>query len=523
MGVPIVGEMPSGPFSQRTFGVLLHPSSFPGREGIGTLGPQAVSFLDWLATSGAGIWQVLPLTLNRHHNLPYFAESAYAGNIWLIDLGGLVDAGLLGPGDLGSAIHDHRHADPVHFEELRARKLPLLRSAADRLLGDASHPWRAAFDDYRTGHDWLADTCWYFALSEHFDEAPWWAWPPGVKRRDPDALAALEPTLAPEVARWQAMLFMFDIQWREVRRAAADRDIIVLGDLPIYVAAQSADVWLHQDQFDLDADGRMKTQSGVPPDYFSATGQLWRNPLYRWDVMADDGFAWWLSRLNRCLELTDVVRIDHFRALAAYWEVPGDAETALGGRWVDGPGQDFLDAVNERFPSSPLVAEDLGTLDDAVHVLRDRNGLPGMRVLQFGFDGTPDNPHLPDRFTESCIAYTGTHDNQPIAAWWLSLDGAAREQVGTYYQHGAEADPTRATWSFIEAAFGSRAIAAIVPVQDLLVLGDDARMNDPSSPAGNWRWRMPVDALTPELAWSLRRLGDRYRRLIAARPGVATP
>jgi 4-alpha-glucanotransferase len=262
----------------------------------------------------------------------------------------------------------------------------------------------------------------------------------------------------------------------------------------------------------------MKTQSGVPPDYFSKTGQLWRNPLYRWDVMAGDGYAWWLSRLGRCLELTDVVRIDHFRALAAYWEVPGDAETALGGRWVDGPGQDFLDAVNERFPSSPLVAEDLGTLDDAVYELRDHNGLPGMRVLQFGFDGTTDNPHLPDRFTESCIAYTGTHDNQPIAAWWLSLEQAARDEVGAYYQHGAEADPTRATWSFIEAAFGSRAIAAVVPVQDLLALGDDARMNDPSSPLGNWRWRMPVDALTPDLAWTLRRFGDRYGRLAAAPP-----
>ena len=202
--------------------------------------------------------------------------------------------------------------------------------------------------------------------------------------------------------------------------------------------------------------------------------------------------------------------------------MPGDADTALGGRWVDGPGQDFLDAVNERFPTSPLVAEDLGTLDDAVYELRDHNDLPGMRVLQFGFDGTEDNPHLPDRFTESCIVYTGTHDNQPIAAWWLSLDQAARDEVGAYYQHGAEADPTRATWSFIEAAFGSRAIAAIVPVQDLLVLGDAARMNDPSSPLGNWRWRMPVDALTPDLAWMLRHLGDRYGRLAALAPEPPT-
>jgi 4-alpha-glucanotransferase len=504
-----------GPFPHRCFGVLMHPSSFPGREGIGTLGRAAVSFLDWLASTGASTWQVLPLTLNRHHHLPYFAESAYAGNIWLVDLEGLVEVGLLDESDLGGAVHDHRYADPIHFDELRTRKLPLLRAAADRLLGDTSHPWRASFDDFVAREDWLADTCRYFALSEHFEEAPWWEWPADVKRREPRALAALDATLAPEVARWRAMLFMFDLQWAEIRRAAAEHGIEVLGDLPIYVAARSADVWRHQDQFDLDADGYMNTQSGVPPDYFSETGQLWRNPLYRWDVMADDGYAWWLSRLGRCLELTDIVRIDHFRALSAYWEVPGDAETALGGRWVDGPGQDFLDAVNRRFPTSPLVAEDLGTLDDAVYELRDRNALPGMRVLQFGFDGTDDNPHLPDRFTESCVAYTGTHDNQPIAAWWLSLDRETRDLVGAYYQHGSDADPTRATWSFIEAAFGSRAIAAIVPVQDLLALGDEARMNDPSSPLGNWRWRMPVDALTPDLAWKLRRLGDRYERLAA--------
>ena len=268
----------AGPFPHRTFGVLLHPSSFPGREGIGTLGREAVSFLDWLGASGAGVWQVLPLTLNRHQNLPYFAESAYAGNIWLIDLDGLVEVGLLDSTDLGRAIHDHRYADPVHFDELRARKLPLLRTAADRLLGDASHPWRAAFDEYVGRHDWLADTCRYFALCEHFDEAPWWEWPSGVKRREPDALSALEPTLAPEVARWQAMLFMFEMQWGEIRRAAAERGITVLGDLPIYVAAQSADVWRHQDQFDLDADGYMNTQSGVPPDYFERDGAAVAQP-----------------------------------------------------------------------------------------------------------------------------------------------------------------------------------------------------------------------------------------------------
>ena len=501
-----------GPIPSRTSGVLLHPSSLPGRDGIGTLGRQAVDFLDWLVAADVGMWQVLPLTLNLSDNKPYFAESAFAGNIWLVDLEGLVDASLLAETELTGALHEHEHAAPVRFDELRARKLPLLRRAGDRLLHDADHPWRAGYDRFVEQSEWLIDTCTYFALGERFDDRPWWEWPAGVMRREQDALAAIAPEIAVEVERWQAVLYLFEVQWGRLRREAADRGITIFGDLPIYVAANSAEVWLHQDQFDLDDDGRMITQSGVPPDYFSEAGQLWRNPLYRWDIMADDGYAWWLSRLRRCLELTDIVRIDHFRALSAYWEVPGDADTALGGRWVDGPGQAFFDAVRAHFPSFPFVAEDLGTLDDDVYELRDDNGLPGMRVIQFGFDGTPDNPHLSGRYPEACIAYTGTHDNQPIAAWWMSLDEAARADVGAYYQHGADAAPGRATWSFIEAAYASNAVAAVVPVQDLLVLDDRARMNDPSIDVGNWSWRMPVGALSPDLAWSLRSLAERYGR-----------
>jgi 4-alpha-glucanotransferase len=251
----------------------------------------------------------------------------------------------------------------------------------------------------------------------------------------------------------------------------------------------------------------------VPPDYFSETGQLWGNPLYRWSAMADDGFTWWVDRLRRCIELTDIVRIDHFRALAAFWEVPAGAADARGGHWVDGPGQAFLDRLREEFPTLPFVAEDLGTLDDDVHQLRDDNGLFGMRILQFGFDGTPYNPHQPHAFPTSCIVYTGTHDNETVAGWWSHLPDDLRVEVARYYQVDPGADVGQVVWSFIEAAMGSRAAVAILPIQDLLVLDDRARMNDPSTFVGNWSWRMPPWAQSLELAESVRRLAVRYARL----------
>jgi 4-alpha-glucanotransferase len=266
----------------------------------------------------------------------------------------------------------------------------------------------------------------------------------------------------------------------------------------------------------LDDEGRLLVQSGVPPDYFSETGQLWGNPLYRWDVMARRGFDWWLARLRRCLALTDVVRIDHFRALSAYWEVPGDAHDARAGRWVPGPGQAFVDALRAAFPSMPFVAEDLGTLDDDVLMLRDTNDFPGMRILQFGFDGTPDNPHQPHRFPENCLVYTGTHDNQTGAGWWHSLSADDRTAVAAYYQFPPDAEDGRVVWSLIEAALGSRARVAVIPLQDLLVLDDRARMNDPSVFVGNWSWRAPPDGTSAVLAQSLRDLAGRYGRVEAS-------
>ena len=494
---------------RRQFGVLLHPSSLFGAEPIGTIGAQAYRFVDWLRTAGASVWQILPLTVNGQYDSPYFSYSAFAGNPWLVDRLDLQQHGLLAQPGLSVEVND----SAVPFDLLSEQKLPELREAADALLAQPDHPWTESFETFCRQQPWLDDTCHFFALKDSYDDDPWFTWPRGIRRRQSSALAESRSELSGAVAQWRAIFFFFDQQWAALKRAANGAGLTILGDLPIYVSHDSADVWVNQHEFSLDDDGGLLVQSGVPPDYFSETGQLWGNPLYRWDVMAGRGYRWWLDRLRRCLELSDVVRIDHFRALSAYWEVPAGAADARGGRWVPGPGQHFLDAVRAQFPSMPFVAEDLGTLDDDVLALRDTNHLPGMRILEFGFDGTSDNPHLPHRFPTACLAYTGTHDNDTVAGWWASLDPQQRAEVAAYYQVDPRADTGRIVWSLIEAAMGSRADVAVFPMQDLLVLDSRARMNDPSVFVGNWSWRMPPEGLSGELAASLRRLAQRYGRV----------
>jgi 4-alpha-glucanotransferase len=499
----------TSPFTGRGLGVLLHPSSLFGPDDIGTLGPEAYQFVDWLARTGSGVWQILPLTLNGQHESPYFSYSAFAVSPWLVDLRFLHEAGLLDETGLREYAVDAR----VPIRELPRTKLPRLREAAQTLLETPDHAWTARLAQFRARQPWLADTAHFFAIKEQQADAPWWQWPAELRSREEHAVRASRAELAGRIAVWEAIFFFGDLQWAELHAYVRSRGLKVLGDLPIYVAHDSADVWLNQAQFQLEADGGLAGQSGVPPDYFSATGQLWGNPLYRWDVMARDGFRWWVERLQRCVDLTDLVRIDHFRALSAYWEVPAGAADARGGRWVPGPGQSFLDVLAREFPGLPFVAEDLGSLDEDVHRLRDDNGLYGMRILQFGFDGTPDNPHQPHTFPIECIAYTGTHDNQTVHGWWNDLDADTREKVAQYYQVSPTDDVGRVVWALVEAAMGSRAELAVIPMQDLLVLDDRARMNDPSVFVGNWSWRLPANGLSRELAESVHALAERYGRV----------
>ena len=512
------------PFPSRTFGVLLHPTSLAGPEPIGTLGAEAEQWIDWLATTGAGVWQILPLTYIGQESSPYFSASAFAGNPWLISLRELTQAGLLDEVE--------SPADPspklVDFEVMRSWKQPLLQAAADRFLADPTHIWRAEYVRFlETSALWLPDACHFFALKQADPALHWWEWDEPLRRRDPSRVGQSVADLATEIEREQVLQFFVERQWNALRQRATAAGIALLGDVPIYVAPDSVDVWTHQDQFELDADGRQISQAGVPPDYFSDTGQLWKNPLYRWDAMEADGFSWWISRLKRTLEQTDVVRIDHFRALSAYWSVPAEAETAIGGEWVTGPGQAFVDAIRNALPDLPIVAEDLGDLDDDVVALRDDNDLLGMRVIQFGFsldtgydpasgsDTAPGriNTHHPDNIVEECIVYTGTHDNDTLLGWWQALNRRQRAKVRASTALPLRVRARRATRWLIGVVFSTKALVAVVPLQDLLGFGSDARMNTPGTEVRNWQWRMPAGCLTKTLAKEVRQLADEADRL----------
>jgi 4-alpha-glucanotransferase len=491
------------PFPRRTFGVLLHPTSFAGPEPIGTLGEEARTWVDWLASTGAGLWQVLPLTYTGDEDSPYFSPASLAGNPWLVDLRELADAGLLDADEIPSEPIDAA----VDFAAMRTWKRPLLHRAATALLADRSHPWRPGFERFVADTDWLDDACHFIARKEADPERPWWEWEEPLRRRRPRALARSRRELADVIEREQALQFFVDRQWSAIRSRANAAGVRVLGDVPIYVAPDSADVWSHQELFELDADGRGVVQAGVPPDYFSATGQLWGNPIYRWDVMARDGFDWWMRRLRRAFDQADLVRIDHFRALSAYWAVPADDDTAVAGKWVTGPGQAFVDAVRREFPDLPIVAEDLGDLDDAVRQLRDRNGLVGMRVLQFGLTDREPNEHHPTEVVERSIVYTGTHDNDTLASWWDGLTRRQRDRARTATGMPPRVRTRRAVRHIVAAAMQTKAVAAVVPLQDLLALGGEARMNTPGTSTGNWHWRMPAGCLTSGLASELAELG----------------
>ena len=498
----------TAPFPSRSFGVLMHPTSLPGPEPIGTLGAEAHDFVDWLETTGASIWQILPLTYLGDEDSPYFSPCSFAGNTWLIDLRELVAAGLLA--SIGTP--PAGDGDEIDFETMRAWKAPVLDAAAGAFLDDDGHPWWPEYERFVAGAPWVGDVCHFIARKQADPTTPWWEWEPAVRRRETAALAASAIEHAEAIERHQVLQFFFDRQWRALRRRANAAGIVVLGDTPIYVAPDSADVWAHQDQFQLDDDGRLTAQAGVPPDYFSDTGQLWGNPIYRWDAMAADGFSWWLDRLGRTLEQTDIVRIDHFRALSAYWSVPADDETAVGGTWVPGPGQAFVDAVKQEFPGLPIVAEDLGDLDDDVLALRDENGLVGMRVLQFGFDGPP-NEHHPSRIAERTVVYTGTHDNDTLAGWWASSPRRRKERVRRDTGMPPRVRTRKAVWWLIETALASPAVAAVVPMQDLLVLGTGARMNVPGTDTGNWRWRLEPGASSSIPVQRVRDMAARANRL----------
>lgn len=486
---------------KRSAGILLHPTSLPGPHGIGDLGGARV-FVEWLAQAGMQWWQVLPLVPPGAGNSPYSSWSAFAASPWLIDLEALVADGLLSPGKAALPTSDR-----VDFAAMQAFKAPRLAMAADALL--ASHRLRAELDGFREENPWLADAALFRALHARFQHQPWWTWPEALRDRE---LLPIEKAIEEnrkEIERFEAIQFIFDRQWKALRAHAGHLGVRLIGDLPFYVDADSADVWSDRQLFEVDGTGQRTRVAGVPPDAFSAQGQLWGNPLYAWDRMADDGFSWWKARLGRALALHDLVRIDHFRAFSAYWAVPADAPDATTGAWEGGPGQAFFDAMQTAFgPDLPVIAEDLGVIDDGVKALLASSGLPGMHVLQFAFGSEPTNWYLPHNHRKNGVVFTGTHDNNTTLGWWAEAPEYVRDHVRRYFGISGH----DLVWDLMRAALGSVCDLAILPMQDVLCLGGSARMNTPSLAEGNWGWRLPPGALPTDAAHRLRALVGLYGR-----------
>ena len=493
----------------RRAGVLLHPTSLPGPHGIGDLGVAAHRWLETLADAGLGLWQLLPLGPTGYGDSPYQVFSAFAGNPLLLAVEGDGDATL-----------PTRRAD---FARVLAHKRPLIARAAQAALHDATR--REAFDAFReASRDWLPDFALFMALKDAHGGAPWHAWPREYALRDASALANASRRLAGSIARIEAEQFLFATQWRALREAAAARGVQLMGDVPIYVAHDSADVWTHRHLFRLHPDGRLRVQAGVPPDYFSATGQLWGNPLYDWEAVRADGYAWWIARLRAAFAQFDIVRLDHFRGFAAYWEVAGDATTAADGQWQPGPGAAFFDAVHAALGPVPIVAENLGVITPDVEALREHGGYPGMCVLQFAF--APGEGALrPYAFPPHAVAYTGTHDNDTIVGWWSGADASTQDAAAATAERAFAAryldvrDAPR-HWAMIRAAFASACHTAIVPWQDVLGLGSSARMNQPGRAEGNWAFRFAWDDVPDDAVARLRELATTYDRNAAGEPAV---
>jgi 4-alpha-glucanotransferase len=493
---------------QRASGVLLHLTSLPGPHGCGDFGPAAFHFIDWLKQAGQRLWQVLPMTPIGPGDSPYQSVSAFAGSPLLVSLELLVERGWLDADGLARAMthaaFDSRRVDYAAVVPWREARL---RDAAAGFSARAAETDREAFAHWCQSQAHWLDNYALFMTLERFHAVDgrwrgWWDWDSALAQRDAAALAAFRAANEPEVDFWRFVQWCFDEQWQSIRRHAQRQGVSLMGDLPIFVAHHSADCWARPDLYWLDADNQPLVVAGVPPDYFSATGQRWGNPLYRWDRMALEGYTWWVSRVRRALDHADVFRIDHFRGFAGYWEIPATCPTAVEGQWAAGPGRELFDVILAALGELPIVAEDLGVLTADVVVLRDSLGLPGMRILQFAFGGDASNDYLPHRYGRNTVAYTGTHDNDTMVGWWKSASEHERSLAAAYLgldDSGHTLDEARMCRAAMRAISASVANLVVYPLQDVLALDADNRMNVPGTGIGNWTWRFEwadVDAGT---------------------------
>ena len=503
----------------RSSGILLHCTSLPGRFGIGDLGPCAYEFVDFLAAAGQKLWQVLPLNPTGYGDSPYQCFSAFAGNPLLISLERLRDRNLLAASDLADA--PAFPEERVDFGAVIAHKRPLLLKAAENFFLHAGAKDRIAYESFCASHPWLDDFALFMAVKEAHGGLAWTEWEPAIRDRTSKAVRAWSERLAAQLGAIRFWQFEFFRQWADLKAYCHDRAIRLMGDIPIYVAHDSADVWANRHLFHLGADGRPTAVSGVPPDYFSATGQLWGNPIYRWDVLISTGFQWWTERFHASLDLVDLVRLDHFRGFEAYWEIPAGELTAINGRWVKAPGEDLLTTLAMEFGELPIVAENLGVITGEVESLRRKFNLPGMAILQFAFGIDQQAPTFrPHNYSRDLVAYTGSHDNDTAIGWWQSSgeDDSTRTLEDVRREHDLAraylnfSDEDEINWVLIRAVEASVANTVILPMQDVLGLGHSARMNLPGSTSGNWLWRCLPGSFSASLSARLRSLVQLFDR-----------
>lgn len=493
---------------ERSSGILLHPTSLFGSYGIGDLGSPAYQWVDWLCGSGCKLWQVLPLGPTGYGDSPYQCFSAFAGNPYLISPEFLLEQGILVSNDFD----DMPAWDPlkVDFGQLYKWKPLLLEKGFSRFIGNTGIN-REHFDSFRSENQfWLDDFSLFMALKEANGGGAWDGWSKELRHRDPDVLREARKKLEDSVLKFMFLQFLFFEQWNNLKTYANKQGLQIIGDIPIFVAFDSSDVWAHQELFYLGEDSRPTVVAGVPPDYFSPTGQLWGNPLYRWDVHSQSGYSWWLKRIGFTLRMVDILRIDHFRGFAGYWEIPGTAVDAVKGRWVPGPGAEFFDCILNNLGDLPIIAEDLGEITTDVIELRDRFLLPGMKILQFAFSG-PDNPFLPHHFHSNSIVYTGTHDNDTAHGWFIKAPEKEKEFAGRYFRRGWN-NGREFAWDMIRTAWASAPVFALAPLQDFLTLGSEARFNFPSRLGNNWDWRFGKESLSDGLQKAIRELNWLFSR-----------
>jgi len=501
----------------RSAGILLHPTSLPGDFGIGDLGPEAYKFVDTLVKAGQSHWQILPLGPTGYGDSPYSSFSAFAGNTLLISPEKLVTDELITTADT-----DERpkfQAERIDYQAVSEWKARLLAKSFERFSAQRSTNFRSEFDRFcESARAWLDDYALYRALKRTQNNSPWYEWPEKFKLRDERTITIAREQLSDLIDEQRLYQFLIFRQWLELKRYANDAEIKIIGDIPIFVALDSADVWCEQLQFKLNPDGSARVVAGVPPDYFSKTGQLWGNPIYNWDAMRRDGFRWWKARFRHMLKLVDVVRVDHFRGFSAAWEVPGGDETAEHGEWVNVPGHELFAGLKREFGEVPIMAEDLGVMTPDVEDLRDDFGFPGMRILQYAFGGDAKNRDLPHTYIPNTVAYTGTHDNDTIVGWWngMTSDQKVSSRLSPTQEHclnylGTD-DVADINWKLVRLLYSSVADVVIIPLQDVLGLGNEARMNTPATTGRNWQWRFERGATTDHMVAQLKELAELYGR-----------